>query len=115
KVVGVLHRRILRRVAWNPALGRRPLELRGQFLAMPALFFLSAKRSSTGILASKTRLKNPTIISSQLCSPQVTSWPGSAFSGLLAELSKCAVHSILLPLGSATGSVRLYQFCQCQS
>src|SRR5262252_6818160 len=94
------------------SLGAR---LRGQFLAMPALFFLSAKRFSTGIFASKTRLKNPTIISSQLCSPQVTSFVGSAFSGLLGELSKCAVHSIRVPLGSETGSVRLYQFCQCQS
>src|SRR5215467_12969005 len=88
---------------------------RAQFLAMPALFFLSAKRFSTGILASKTRLKKPTIISSQLCSPQVTSLVGSAFSGLLGELSKCAVHSIRVPLGSETGSARLYQFCQCQS
>src|SRR5689334_7282264 len=62
-------------------------------LAMSALFFL-ANRSATGILASKTRLKNPTIISSQLCSPQVTSFVGSAFSGLFGELSKWAVHSI---------------------
>src|SRR6266436_6999008 len=34
---------------------------------MPALFFLSGKSWATGILASKTRLKKPTIISSQLC------------------------------------------------
>src|SRR5215470_1866182 len=87
----------------------------GQFWAIPALFFLSGKRFSTGIFASKTRLKKPTIISSQLCSPQVTSLRGSAFSGLFGELSKCAVHSMREPLGSAIGSVRLYQFCQCQS
>ena len=68
-----------------------------QLLAMPALFFLSGKRLATGILASNTRLKKPTIISSQLCSPQITSLVGSAFSGLAAELSKCAVHSILDP------------------
>src|SRR5215831_8973465 len=95
---------------WKTASGSQ-----AQFLAMPALFFRSTKRFSTGIFASKTRLKKPTIISSQLCSPQVTSWVGSAFSGLAAELSKCAVHSMRAPLGSETGSVRLYQFCQCQS
>src|SRR5215475_13798406 len=81
---------------------------------MPALFFLSAKRFSTGILASKTRLKKPTIISSQLCSPQLTSLVGSALSGLLRELSKCAVHSIFVPLGSRIGCSSVYQFCQCQ-
>src|SRR5260370_20904810 len=70
---------------------------------------------STGSLASNTRLKNPTIISSQLWSPHVTSLVGSAFSGLFGELSKCAVQSILVPFGSAIGCSRLYQFCQCQS
>src|ERR1700730_43921 len=94
---------------------RRPPFSYLQLLEMPARFFLSGKRFSTGILASKTRLKKPTIISSQLCSPHVTSFVGSAFSGFAAELSKCAVQSIFVPLGRAMGSSRLYQFCQCQS
>src|SRR5579871_6036303 len=74
-----------------------------------------AKTSLTGIFASKTRLKNPTIISSQLWSPQVTSFVGSALAGLFGELSKCAVHSIFVPFGSTIGFARLYQSCQCQS
>src|SRR5579863_8123768 len=86
----------------------------GSHGAMSATFFFGSN-SRTGILASNTRLKKPTIISSQLCSPQITSLVGSALSGLLGELSKCAVQSILVPLGRAIGSSRLYQFCQCQS
>src|SRR6478735_486664 len=86
----------------------------GYCAAISALGFLT-NSFSTGSLASKTRLKNPTIISSQLCSPHATSLVGSAFSGLFGELSKCAVQAIVVPLGSATGSSRLYQFCQCQS
>ena len=62
--------------------------------AISALGFLT-NSLSTGRLASKTRLKNPIIISSQLWSPQVTSFVGSAASGLFGELSKCAVQSIL--------------------
>src|SRR5882672_4379416 len=60
------------------------------------------------------RLKKPTIISSQLCCPQITVFVGSGFSGLFGELSKCAVHSIRAPGGSTIGSSRLYQSCQCQ-
>jgi len=77
---------------------------------MAALGFLG-KTFATGIFASNTRLKKPTIISSQLCSPQMTSFVGSAFSGLLAELSKCAVQSMRVPFGSAIGSSSVYQFC----
>src|SRR5207249_11519039 len=61
-----------------------------------------------------TRLKKPTIISSQLWSPQITSLVGSALSGLFGELSKCAVHSIFVPLGRTSGLARVYQSCQCQ-
>ena len=86
----------------------------GYCAAISALGFLT-NSFSTGSLASKTRLKNPTIISSQLCSPHTTSLVGSAFSGLFGELSKCAVQAMVVPLGSATGSSRFYQFCQCQS
>src|SRR6476661_11166605 len=81
--------------------------------AISAFGFL-ANNLSTGRFASNTRLKNPIIISSQLWSPHVTSFDGSAFSGLLGELSKCAVQSIRVPFGSAIGCSRLYQFCQCQ-
>src|SRR5579864_6444737 len=73
-----------------------------------------SKISLTGILASNTRLKKPTIISSQLWSPQLTSLVGSALSGLFGELSKCAVHSIFVPLGRTIGLARVYQSCQCQ-
>src|SRR5215472_2133499 len=55
-----------------------------------------------------------TIISSKLCWPQMTVFDGSGFSGLFFELSKCSVHSILLPFGKRTGSAKLYQSCQCQ-
>src|SRR5256885_6381053 len=57
----------------------------------------------SGIFASNTTLKKPTIISSQLWSPHTTSFVGSGLSALLGELSKCAVHSIFVPLGSAIG------------
>src|SRR5436190_20185193 len=57
------------------------------------------KRLFNGVPASNTTLKNPTIISSQLWSPQVTSLVGSGLRGLFAELSKCAVHSMTVPLG----------------
>src|SRR5215831_911090 len=73
-----------------------------------------AKISLTGMFASNARSKKPTIISSQLWSPQVTTFVGSALSGLLVELSKCAVHSIFVPLGRIMGCARLYQSCQCQ-
>src|SRR5689334_22092852 len=73
-----------------------------------------SKISFTGILASNTRLKKPTIISSQLWSPQLTSLVGSALSGLFGELSKCAVHSIFVPVGRTSGLVKVYQSCQCQ-
>jgi hypothetical protein len=59
--------------------------------AISAFGFLT-NSLSTGRLASKTRLKNPIIISSQLWSPHVTSLAGSAASGLFAELSKWAVQ-----------------------
>src|SRR3984957_20675454 len=74
----------------------------------------AGNRARAGVLASKTRLKKPTIISSQLCWPQITVLVGSGFSGLSAELSKCAVHSIFVPLGRTSGSAKLYQSCQCQ-
>ena len=38
----------------------------------------------------------------------------AADSLLAAELSKCSVHSILVPLGILMGSARLYQSCQRQ-
>src|SRR6476469_3671280 len=81
--------------------------------AISAFGFLT-NSLSTGRLASNTRLKNPIIISSQLWSPHVTSFVGSAASGLFGELSKWAVQSILAPFGSAIGCSKLYQFCQCQ-
>ena len=48
--------------------------LSGYCAAISALGFLT-NSFSTGSLASNTRLKNPTIISSQLCSPHATSLP----------------------------------------
>ena len=51
--------------------------------------------------------KNPIIISSQLWSPHLTTLPGSGLFGLLAELSKCAVHETLVPLGSRISLHRL--------
>src|SRR5262249_38818376 len=74
----------------------------------------AAKISFTGAFASNTRLKKPTIISSQLWSPHLTSCLGSVLSGLFGELSKWAVHSIRAPFGRTIGSARLYQSCQCQ-
>src|SRR5580765_4083184 len=68
--------------------------------------------SLAGIAASNLKLKKPTIISSQLCWPQMTALVGSGFSGLLGELSKWAVHSILVPCGRSMGLARLYQSCQ---
>ena len=59
----------------------------------------AGNKARAGVLASKTKLKKPTIISSQLCWPQMTVFVGSGFSGLSAELSKCAVHSIFVPFG----------------
>lgn len=81
---------------------------------MSAVLFFAGNKSFTGICASNTRLKKPTIISSQLCSPQATSFFGSALSGLFGELSKWAVHSMVVPFGSTIGRSSVYQFCQCQ-
>src|SRR6201993_3573892 len=80
----------------------------------PALSFFSGNKSFGEIFGSYTRLKKPTIISSQLCCPQITVFVGSGFSRLFLELSKWAVHSMRLPGGRLMGSARLYQSCQCQ-
>ena len=89
---------------------RGNLSIPGYWLSV----FGCGSRFFAGSFASKTRLKKPTIISSQFCWPQMTVFVGSGFSGLLGELSKCAVHSIFVPLGRVMGSGRLYQSCQCQ-
>src|ERR1700738_2265245 len=47
-----------------------------------------ADNSFADMVASNFKLKNPTIISSQLCCPQITDLVGSGFSGLFGELSK---------------------------
>src|ERR1700722_15512142 len=85
-----------------------------QFEAMSGCDLSAGNRARAGVLASKTRLKKPTIISSQLCWPQITVLVGWGFSGLSAELSKWAVHSILAPFGRLRGVSRLYQSCQRQ-
>ena len=46
------------------------------------------KKDTLSTLASTATSKKPTIISSQLCSPHLTSALGSGLRGLLAELSK---------------------------
>src|SRR2546421_5174121 len=66
------------------------------------------------ILASKVTLNMQTIISSEVCWPQITVLVGSGFSGLFFALSKCSVHSSFVPLGSLMGLAKSYQSCQCQ-
>src|SRR5258708_7575879 len=77
-------------------------------------FFAFAGIESTGIFASNTKLKKPTIISSQLWSPQMTSFLGSGLYRLLGELSKCAVQRIFVPLGSTSGFSSVYQSCHAK-
>src|SRR5215510_10920371 len=51
-------------------------------------------------------------ISSQFCGPQTISFVGSGFHLLFAELSKCAIPMIRVPVGSAMGLTMSTPSCQ---
>src|SRR5690242_9232681 len=72
----------------------------GLFSTSAALVSGADNTSFVDSSAGNAKLKKQTSISSKLCCPQITVLVGSGFSGLLAELSKCAVHSILVPFGN---------------
>src|SRR5262249_28773083 len=54
-------------------------------------------------------------ISSQFWLPQTTSFAGSGFHLLLAELSKWAIPTIRVPFGIGIGLARSYPSCQLKS
>src|SRR5579872_7382188 len=88
--------------------GFQPVVKAGRGPYRPAfswVFFFFSRKMSAGFLSASTATWNqPIIISSQVWSPQRTSAFGSGLYRLLGELSKCAVQSIRVPLGSTTGS-----------
>ena len=54
-------------------------------------------------------------ISSQFCGPQTISLVGSGLNLLLAELSKCAMPTMRVPLGIGIGFSRSKPSCQLKS
>src|SRR6266436_4558316 len=54
-------------------------------------------------------------ISSQFCGPQTTSFAGSGLYLLLAELSKCAIPTMRVPLAIGSGFSRSNPSCQLKS
>src|SRR5260370_32627561 len=77
----------------------------------PVAGFSSRNSLMGSALGSIATSNQPIIISSQLWSPQCTSLVASGLAGLLGELSKCAMHSIRVPLGSTFSSDRYYKNC----
>src|SRR5712664_4125802 len=65
-----------------------------------------AKNSRNCIFAGMTASKKPRAISSQLCSPNLTSAFGSGLAGLLGELSNHASPITRVPGGSTSGCAK---------
>ncbi len=65
--------------------------------------------------ASIVQTNQPSIISSQVCSPHRTVLLGSGLAGLPSELSNRATHFKTEPAGTFFASLNQYMFCQLKS
>src|SRR5262249_39764224 len=91
-------------------LARSVLELE-EGHCTPVVISSSLQPPSYGLFNHTTSIQ-PFCISSQVCRPQRTSFDGSGFRGLSAELSQRPVQVSFVPLGIFSGSVKRYTLCQ---